>query len=57
VPADEFQELVEASAGELPVEWPGGCVAVPFEGEDLVRQTAEVAEVVGREKLALDDRK
>ena len=55
VPADAFQELVEVGAGELPVEWPGGCVVVPFEGEDLVGQAVEVAEVVGREQLALDD--
>jgi hypothetical protein len=55
VSADAFQELVEAGPGELPVERPGGCVVVPFEGEDLVRQAVEVAEVVGREELALDD--
>ena len=55
MPADASQELVEVGAGELPVERPGGCVVVPFEGEDLLGEAVEVAEVVGGEQLALDD--
>jgi hypothetical protein len=53
--AEAGQELVEVGAGESPVEGPGGGVVVLFEGEDLLGEVAEVAEVVGGEELALDD--
>lgn len=39
------EELVEASAGEPPGEWPGHRVVVLLEGEDLIFQVAEVIEV------------
>src|ERR1700684_2600904 len=53
--ADAGQKLSEGGAGELPAEWAGGGVVVLFEGEDLLGEAVQVAEVVGGEQLALDD--
>jgi hypothetical protein len=52
---DAGQDLVEAGAGESPVEGPGLGVGVALEGEDLLGEVVRVAEVIGSQELALDD--
>jgi hypothetical protein len=47
--------IAEVGAGELPVERPCGWVVMPFEGEDLLGEAVQVAEVVGGEQHALQD--
>ena len=54
---DPGQELVEAGAGEPPVERPGLGVVMLLEGKDLVLEMAQVIEVIGGQELALDDGK
>jgi hypothetical protein len=51
VSAEAGQEPVEVSAGELPVERPGGGVVVLLEGEDLPGEAIQVPEVVGVSSL------
>jgi hypothetical protein len=52
---DASKEAVEVGSGELPAEWPGCGVVVPFEGEDLGGELVEALEVVGGQELALQD--
>jgi hypothetical protein len=49
------QDAVEVLAGEGPLERPGDPAVVPAEREQPAREVVEGGEVVGGQRLALDD--
>ena len=52
---EALEHSVEVIAGELPLEQPGDLLVAAPERQECLLEAVEVAEVVGRQHLALDD--